>query len=78
MTEDMQATIADLTKRLAELEGQLASREIPEDHLVAIAAAVSAFLGCKAKIRQIRLQTTDAWSRAARSDLHNHQPVIAR
>ncbi len=78
MSDDMQATIEALTERLAKLEASIGEAEIPQDHLVAIAAAVAAFLGCKAEIRQIRLRTTDAWSRAARNDLHNHQPVIVR
>lgn len=71
MSEDLQATIEALTKRIAQLEAQAELREIPEDHIVAIAAAVAGYMGCKAKIRQVRLNSGRAWADAARRDLHS-------
>jgi len=40
--------------------------EIPEDVLIAISAAVAAFLGERAHIRQVRLIRTGAWAQEGR------------
>lgn len=80
MTEPTLAQVADLVRalddrlgriedRLAELE---AAREIPEDDLLAISAAVAAYLGHRAKIRAIHFSRPGAWAQ------HGRQAVQSR
>jgi methylmalonyl-CoA carboxyltransferase large subunit len=80
---DLESQIAELTKRLAQLESKAASPPVPapqaaapmpapapetitEEELLAISAAVAAFLGVRAHIRQIRLLSTNAWAQQGR------------
>jgi methylmalonyl-CoA carboxyltransferase large subunit len=82
--EQLQAQIAELTKRLAEVERQAgkpaaaapvaapavpvapAPVEITEEELLAISAAIGAYLGVRAHIRQIRLLSSTAWAQQGR------------
>lgn len=43
---------------------------VTEDDMVAIAAAVAAFLGVKAQIRQVRLIQSVAWAQVGRATIH--------
>lgn len=43
---------------------------VTEDDMVAIAAAVAAFLGVKAQIRQVRLIQSTAWAQVGRATIH--------
>jgi methylmalonyl-CoA carboxyltransferase 12S subunit len=53
---DLEAQIAALTKRPQEFEGKATAPEgITEEEVLAISAAVAAYLGVRAHIRQIRL-----------------------
>ncbi|PIF05033.1 MAG: hypothetical protein CSA63_00065 [Propionibacterium sp.] len=74
--------IAQLTARLAELESDVArlkeTQRIPEDHLVAIAAAVAAFLGHKAKIKAVRFPRRRVWVAETRLQGHNRQVLHVR
>jgi len=86
---DLETQIAELTRRLVELEArnappapattpQAALATIPqaapasvlesitEEEVLAISAAVAAFLGVRAHIRQIRLVSTNAWAQQGR------------
>jgi methylmalonyl-CoA carboxyltransferase large subunit len=80
---DLEAQIAELTRRLAELEARNAPpaaapatvrqaapapvvEGITEEEVLAISAAVAAFLGVRAHIRQIRLVSTNAWAQQGR------------
>jgi methylmalonyl-CoA carboxyltransferase large subunit len=65
---DLEAQIAELTKRLRELESRsaAASEEISEEEVLAISAAVAAYLGVRAHIRQIRLVSGNAWAQQGR------------
>ncbi len=80
MSEDLQAQVAQLTKRLAKLEAQMAALqpEIPEEHLVVIAAAVAGYLGHRAKIRQVRFAPTRNWMTATRTRQQQHHPLYLR
>ena len=72
MSEDeldqMRSEIRALGHRVELLEGELrAMREpIPEDDVFVLAAAVAAYLGKRAPIRQIRLLGTTTWSQQGR------------
>lgn len=43
-----------------------AEPEVTEDELLAISAAIAAYLGVKARIRQIRLLSSPAWAQQGR------------
>jgi methylmalonyl-CoA carboxyltransferase large subunit len=72
MSEDelaqLRSEIRALGRRVEHLEGQVqALREpIPEDDIFLLAAAVAAYLGKRAPIRQIRLLGTSNWSQQGR------------
>jgi methylmalonyl-CoA carboxyltransferase large subunit len=79
---ELRAEIARLSERLAKLEvaGQAVSpvraqvpepppkepESITEEELLAISAAVAAYLGVKAHIRQIRLISSGRWAQEGR------------
>ena len=64
---DLEAQIAALTKRLRELETKNAAPEgITEEEILAISAAVAAYLGVRAHIKQIRLLSGNAWAQQGR------------
>ena len=73
--EALQEQVQALTKRLASVEEQLAEinsdKQIPEEHLVVIGAAIAAFLGHKAKVRAVRFRHQESWAAAARGRVHN-------
>ncbi len=64
----MRSEIRALGRRVEHLEGELQKlREpIPEDDIFLLAAAVAAYLGKRAPIRQIRLLGTTTWSQQGR------------
>lgn len=64
----MRSEIRALGRRVERLEGELQKlREpIPEDDIFLLAAAVAAYLGKRAPIRQIRLLSTTTWSQHGR------------
>ncbi len=78
--EELKAQLTALTKRIAQLEKQVASlsKEIPEDHIVAIAAAVAGYLGHRAKIRAVRFSSTRGWVTGTRRAQQEHQPMHLR
>lgn len=73
--EEMRALIVQLTKRIDSLEAKVEEltreKPIPEDVLIAIGAAVSAYLGNKGKVRAVRLSTSSGWSAEERAVIHN-------
>jgi len=72
----MRAEIGALNCRVNELEqrmseGVAAAEAAPsEETLLAIAAAVAAFLGVRAHIRQVRLVQSSAWGQVGRIGVH--------
>lgn len=84
MTEqtELQALITQLTERISALESQVASlqasREIPEEEMVAIGAAVSAFLGYQAKIKAVRFSSRRSWTGESMRSLHNRSVPMSR
>ncbi|WP_040158599.1 hypothetical protein [Nigerium massiliense] len=81
---ELQALVADLTARLSALEGEVATlkqqqtEEVPEDVLVAISAAVSAYLGFKATVRAVRLRGNSNWALQARRAAQDRQVLHVR
>jgi methylmalonyl-CoA carboxyltransferase large subunit len=72
---EMRAEITALTLRVNALElaaAKLAATPAPvsEEDMVAISAAVAAFLGVRARIRQVRLVHSSAWAQVGRMGTH--------
>jgi methylmalonyl-CoA carboxyltransferase large subunit len=75
---DVLAAVQSLAARLEALEAELASvraeipaREVPEEVVLAISAAVAAFLGHRARLKQVRYRTGgDAWTQQGRAAVH--------
>ncbi len=63
-----------LESRLASLE---AKQQIPEEDLVAIGAAVAAYLGHKAKVKAVRYSQS-RWATATRGRVHDRSVPHAR
>ena len=78
--KELQAQLAEMAQRLAVLEKQDGGHEaeasapvqvaapaaITEEELLAISAAIGAYLGVRAHIRQIRLLGSSAWAQQGR------------
>ncbi len=74
-SDDVTELIAQLTKRIESLEAQVkeltAEKPIPDDVIVAIGAAVSAYLGNKAKVRAVHLRGSHSWATEERAFVHD-------
>ncbi|WP_409484571.1 hypothetical protein [Arsenicicoccus dermatophilus] len=73
---ELQSLVADLTARLEALEAVVGAKadEVPSEVLLAISAAVAAYLGKRATVKQVHLRRGSAWSSQGRSDIqHSHQ-----
>lgn len=72
----MRQEIGTLSRRVNELEQRMGERIAPadtapsEDTLLAISAAVAAFLGVRARIRHVRLVHSSAWAQVGRMGVH--------
>jgi methylmalonyl-CoA carboxyltransferase large subunit len=80
--EQLQAQVAELSQRIEALEKRNAGKNgiavlpapaaavlpsgITEEELLAVSAAIAAFLGVRAHIRQIRLLSSNAWAQQGR------------
>ena len=77
--------VKSLTSRVDSLESEIRSirmltnDEVSEDVMVAIAAAVAAYLGHRARKRQAAFaRNTTAWQLATRRSQQNHAPIHLR
>ena len=75
LVAEMRAEIAALTQRVQALElsaAKAAAAPTPatEEDMIAISAAVAAFLGVRARIRQVRLVHSSAWAQVGRMGTH--------
>jgi methylmalonyl-CoA carboxyltransferase large subunit len=76
---ELLATVQALAARVSVLEKELAivrdavpEREQPEEVVVAISAAVAAFLGHRAKVKQIHYRGGTAWTQQGRVAVQGH------
>jgi methylmalonyl-CoA carboxyltransferase large subunit len=66
-------SVAELLARVQAMQAELAALRaavagnVPEDVVIAISAAVAAYLGKRAKVRQIHLTGDTAWAREGRA-----------
>ena len=67
----LRAELRAITRRLESLEEEVRQLRppLPEDDLFLLAAAVAAYLGKRASIRQVRLLGTRNWSQQGRVTL---------
>lgn len=71
---DLQRVVEELARRVERLELEAAASRarpvpIPVDTLVVVAAAVAAYLGKRATIRQIHVATGRAWAQQGRASV---------
>ena len=61
---DLKALVADLAGRVQMLEEEAAQRHplVSEDTMLAISAAVAAYLGKRATVKQVHLRRGGAWA----------------
>ncbi|WP_151081871.1 hypothetical protein [Nocardioides cynanchi] len=73
-------TVRALTDRVAHLESALSEQKaagVPEEVVIAISAAVAAYLGHRAKIKQMHYRTGASWAQQGRAVVqgrHDTQP----
>jgi methylmalonyl-CoA carboxyltransferase large subunit len=77
---ELQELVTSLTERIEGLEIrikqlELHSQDVPEETMVAIAAAVAAYLGHRAKRRQPHFTTGRNWASNTRRSQHAHHPL---
>lgn len=80
LVAELRAEVRGLSERLLALEQQravaptpeppAAPAEVPEEEMLVIAAAVAAFLGQRARIRQVRLIQSSTWAQVGRATVH--------
>ncbi len=76
--------VKSLSDRVDSLESEvksirmLTNDEVSEDVMVAIAAAVAAFLGHRARKRQASFSHSTSWTTATRRSQLNHAPIHLR
>jgi methylmalonyl-CoA carboxyltransferase large subunit len=75
--------VKSLTERIDGLEVKIKQLEVhgqnvPEDTMVAIAAAVAAYLGHRARRRQPHFTTGRNWTSNTRRAQHAHHPLYTR
>lgn len=72
-------TVRALAQRVDELETALARQQaatpVPEDVVVAISAAVAAFLGHRAKVKHVHYRTGAAYAQQGRAVVQGHHDV---
>ncbi|MGA4669010.1 hypothetical protein ACPCG0_04290 [Propionibacteriaceae bacterium Y1923] len=79
---ELLAAIEALTAKVDALEAQVQklakSQRIPEEDLVAISAAVAAYMGHSVKVKAVRFRQSSAWTSESRSKVHNRQVLHVR
>ena len=81
---DVLAAVQALAERVNALEAEIAAvradmppKEVPEDVVIAISAAVAAFLGHRARLMQVRYRTGgDAWTQQGRAAVQDRKIML--
>lgn len=75
--ETLTDRVATLETELAEVRADLSRDEVPEEVVIAISAAVAAFLGHRARLKHVRYRSgRDTWTQHGRAAVH--RPVVRR
>lgn len=78
--QELRELVAQLEARLDAAEAEIAElrrrsdASIPEDVIIAISAAVSAFLGNKGKVKAVTYRRHRTWAMQGRQQVQNHIP----
>ena len=81
---ELLAAVRALNDRVESLEAEVKSirflnaQNVPEEVVVAIAAAVAAYLGHRAKRRQAHFTSSASWQSTTRRSQHVHAPLYLR
>ena len=81
---ELLAAVKKLTDRVEGLEAEIKSikllnaQNLPEEVVVAISAAVAAYLGHRAKRRQAHFTRSTAWQTTTRATQHDRTPLHLR
>jgi methylmalonyl-CoA carboxyltransferase large subunit len=80
-TEELLARIEELSRRVEWLETMLADghhgpTDLPPDVVLAISAAVAAYLGKRARIRQVHLRRSGTWAQQGRAAIHTSHGIV--
>ena len=81
---ELLAAVRKLTDRVEGLEAEIKSikllnaQNVPEEVVVAISAAVAAYLGHRAKRRQAHFTRSASWQTTTRRSQHVHAPLHLR
>ena len=78
--DELVDAVRSLSERVAQLEAELAHRReqnpgVPDDVAIAISAAVAAFLGHRAKIKQMHYRTGQAYAQQGRVVVQAHHNI---
>jgi methylmalonyl-CoA carboxyltransferase large subunit len=81
--EQLLELVKALTEKVDGLETKIKrlevlNKDVPEETMVAIAAAVAAYLGHRAKRRQRHFTTGLNWAASTRRSQHAHHPLYTR
>ncbi len=76
LVQELYSKISGLESRIAKLE--VKTKDVPEDHMMVIAAAVAAYLGEKGTRRQPRYASDGSWISSTRSTQHVHHSLYTR
>jgi methylmalonyl-CoA carboxyltransferase large subunit len=81
--EELLELVKTLTDRVEGLEVKIKqlevhAQDVPEETMIAIAAAVAAYLGHRAKRRQRHFGTGRNWASNTRRSQHTHHPLYTR
>ncbi|MEJ5929212.1 hypothetical protein WG915_11410 [Corynebacterium sp. H128] len=78
--KELQELVEKLTARLDSMESELAELklrsdvEIPEDVLMAISAAVSAYLGNRGRVKAVKFSRHRTWAAQGRQAVQTRKP----
>ena len=69
LREELSSLRSEVIKQSA-AQGTAATAPVSEEDVIAISAAVAAFLGVRARVRQVRLLHSNAWAQVGRIGTH--------
>lgn len=76
LVKSMAARIESLEVEIKSLK--VLNQDVPEEVMVAIAAAVAGYLGFRAKKRQVKFTQSRNWQVTTRRSQHIHAPLYMR
>jgi methylmalonyl-CoA carboxyltransferase 12S subunit len=83
-TAELLAAVRALAERVEQLETELEAVRrttepgVPDDVILAVSAAVAAFLGHRAKVKQVHYRTGQAWAQQGRVVVQGQHNVRSR